>query len=277
MARNGFESNDDYEYRVRCLLSYPASGLRTLAVEGESGRRKTAFANALANALGWDHVLYHDFTATGPRLGQLEVPDVPDAEGESAVPLTTFDRTLSEACAFSEAASTILIVDQLQAADFADHLRLHRFVTTGEWTYPLATLRANQRRFLLMLISEGPLFHSLQKECFRIWTDPEHAPTPLEPSRFGLDDDARPVLIALASVFDVLGIWPTPTAIERIVHDVVHHARTARQLRQSLYGWTEGLGWAALNAPDLVEPLNAVEQAIADFLGHDEIELGGDH
>ena len=117
MARHGFESNDDYEYRVRCLMSYPARGLRCLSVEGESGRRKTAFATALARALDWDHVLYHDFTATEPLPGRVEVPDHDDEEGQAPVQLTVFDRTLSEACALSEADATVLIVDQLQEKD----------------------------------------------------------------------------------------------------------------------------------------------------------------
>ena len=123
MARHGFESNDDYEYRVRCLLTYATQGLRCLSVEGDSKRRKTAFANALGQALDWPHLLYHDFTQTEDLPGRVKVPDLEDQEGKSPAQLSAFDRIVSEACAFSEAEPTILIVDQLQAADFREHIR----------------------------------------------------------------------------------------------------------------------------------------------------------
>lgn len=276
MARHGFESNDDYEYRVRCLLSYPARGLRCLTVEGDSGRRKTAFASALARAIEWDHVLYHDFTAPEGLPGRIEVPHLEDAEGEAPIPLTRFDRIVIEACAFSEAASTVLILDQLQAADFADHLRLYQFVRSTEWQYPLATLRANPKRFLLVLVSETPLFHSLQKECFRIWTDPEHTPATFRAGEFGLDDGGQPLVDALGELFLALRISPTRTEFARILHDAVAHARTEDHVRQSVYGWTEGLSWEIFAAPPIRERLAAVESAIQAYIGLDRIELSGE-
>ncbi|MEM9301650.1 MAG: hypothetical protein AAGE01_06040 [Pseudomonadota bacterium] len=276
MARHGFESNDDYEYRVRCLLSYPTRGLRCLAVEGDSGRRKTAFATALARALEWQHVLYHDFAASEPLPGRIEVPDLPAEEGEAPVQLTPFDRTVSEACAFSEAEGTVLIVDQLQEADFAEHLRLYRFVTSAEWQYPLATLRANPRKFLLVLVSEAPLFHSLQKECFRIWTDPETPPLSFRPGDFGLDDDASPLIEALITLFEALRVSPTQSAFERILQDLLHRAGTADHLRGTLFGWVEGITWDMLAAEDIGARLDAVIEALQNYLGHDQIELTGE-
>ena len=62
LARYGFESNDDYEFQVRCLLESPTRALRTLNIEGDSGRRKSAFATALGRALEFPHLLYLDFT-----------------------------------------------------------------------------------------------------------------------------------------------------------------------------------------------------------------------
>lgn len=175
MAEHGFESNDHYEDQVRCLLNYRTDGLRCLNVDGESNRRKTAFASALAHALEYPHILYYDFTQHTDPMAKVEVENLPDEEGETQHPVGPFDRAVSEACAYSEAEKTILIVDQLQAAEFREHIRIFRLVETAEWEYSLATLNAHPRNLLLFLISEEPLYHSLQKVSFRVWTDPGHA------------------------------------------------------------------------------------------------------
>lgn len=273
MARFGFESNDDYDYRLRCLLNYRTKGLRCLSVEGDSKRRKTAFANALGQALDWPHLLYHDFTQVEDPPGKARVPDLDDEEGEPPTPLTAFDRVVSEACAFSEAEFTILILDQLQAADFREHLRLYRFVSSCEWVYPLATLRANPKHFLLMLISEEPLFHSLQKESFRIWTETEKLRLDYQPVEFGYEPDFAPVMAALANVFHTIGIAPTRSEYQRLLDDLVRHARTENHLRHSIYGWTEGLDHAALEAEEVAEKLAATIAALTDYLGCDEIHV----
>ena len=44
---------------------------RTLNIEGDSERRKTAFAHALAWALDFPHCIYHDFTDQHPPLPDL--------------------------------------------------------------------------------------------------------------------------------------------------------------------------------------------------------------
>ncbi|MFZ0790821.1 MAG: hypothetical protein WAM94_14520, partial [Chromatiaceae bacterium] len=66
LAQHGFESNDDYEFQVRCLLESPIRTLRALNITGDGERRKTAFATALARALEFPHCLYHDFTEKHP-------------------------------------------------------------------------------------------------------------------------------------------------------------------------------------------------------------------
>ena len=66
MAEFGFESNEDYEFQLRALFAAPHGTCARLARGGESGRRKTAFANALARALEYPHILYHDFSAPEP-------------------------------------------------------------------------------------------------------------------------------------------------------------------------------------------------------------------
>lgn len=273
MAGHGFESNDDYEYRVRCLLNYATQGLRCLSVEGESKRRKTAFANALGQALDWPHVLYYDFTQSDDLPGRVTVPDIEHEEGSSPVQLSAFDRIVSEACAFSEAEQTILIVDQLQAADFREHIRLYQFVSTCEWAYPLATLRANARNFLLMLISEEPLYHSLQKESFRIWTDSDRLRLDYHPGEFGYEADFAPVMESLEAVFRHIGKAPTRSEYARLLHDIVNHARTEHHLRHSIFGWTEGLDYGALEDESVKRLLEDTVKALTEYLGYDEIQI----
>ena len=125
MAEFGFESNDCYEYHVRCLLNSEVRGLRCLNIEGDSDRRMTAFANALSYALEYPNILYYDFTE------KIDVPVLVEAQedrGGIEAPIAPLDRVVSEACAFSEGEETILILDQLQAADFKDHIRIYQFV-----------------------------------------------------------------------------------------------------------------------------------------------------
>ncbi|MEM1089176.1 MAG: hypothetical protein AAGB27_15490 [Pseudomonadota bacterium] len=268
MSEFGFESNDDYEYQMRCFLNAPGRNLRCLNIEGELQRRKTAFANALAGALEYPHVLYHDFSQSEPVLE-------PEPDEEQA-PLSAFDRVVSEACAYSEAEPTILIIDQLQLADFRHHIRLNTFVRTSQWSYPLATLTANSRNFLLFVISEEPLYHSLQKVSFRLWADPGAVKVAYEPEEFGLDAAAAPVFNALADLFEALQVTPTPSEMQRVTDDLIGRAHTADFLRHSIYGWTEGVDHAALFSDKLEPLIDAVLVAAGAYLGVDEIEMVGD-
>src|SRR5690606_28971116 len=151
-----------------------------------------------------------------------------------------FDRVVTEACAFSEAERTILVLDQLQAADFADHLRLYAFASSREWTGPSGTVSANPRNLLLVLLSEEPLYHSLAKSSFRIWTDIGRAFLDYRPQDYGLGADALPLFHALAALFDALHASPTPSEYGRLLADLLARVRSEDQLRQSLFGWTEG-------------------------------------
>ena len=169
MAAHGFESNDDYEFQVRCLLEGPTGKLRALNIEGDSERRKTAFATALAGALEFPHVLYLDFTQAHPPLPDVILPRSQDELGREEPPIEPLDQTVSEACAQSEGEPCILILDQLQAADFREHIRIHRLIADCFWDVRGGRYFANPRHLLVFLISELPLYHSLQKESFRIW------------------------------------------------------------------------------------------------------------
>ncbi|HYN76184.1 MAG TPA: hypothetical protein VES73_00125, partial [Lamprocystis sp. (in: g-proteobacteria)] len=164
MAQHGFESNDDYEFQVRCLLEGPTRTLRTLNIDGDGERRKSAFATALARALEFPHCLYLDFTENHPVQPDVILPPTQDELGREEPPIEPLDQTVSEACAQSEGEPTVLILDQLQAADFREHIRIHRLIADCFWDVRGGRYYANPRHLLLFLISESPLYHSLQKE-----------------------------------------------------------------------------------------------------------------
>jgi hypothetical protein len=273
LSRHGFESNDDYEFALRSLFSAELPHLRTLHVDGAGGRRKTAFANALARAQEYPHILYHDFSQEAAVAApQPVVMEDGSLSAPEAAP-DPFDRAVLEACAFSEAERTILILDQLQAADFADHIRLYQFAASREWRSPAGSVRANPRNLLLVLISEQPLYHSLAKVSYRVWTDAQRAYLDYRPEDYGLGPDAKELFAALAAVFEAAQASPTPSEFQRLLQDLLHNVRSEDQLRQSLFGWTEGLERARLWSPDVTPLLMRAVDALAHYLGHDHIEL----
>ncbi|MCQ4164985.1 hypothetical protein [Tahibacter harae] len=275
LAEFGFESNDDYDYPLRCLFEAEIDHLRCLNISGSSGRRKTALANALGHALEYPHLLYHDFSSAEPPPAPIVLSEEAVAEGGTLeAPLSAFERSLSEACAYSEGARTLLILDQLQAADFHDHIRLYHFVQTREWHSPQGSAVANPNNLLLVLISEEALYHSLAKVSFRIHADVSRGYQEYRPEDFGLSPGAAEFMAALDAVFHALGASPTPREYAHILHDVHQRVRTEEQLRQSLFGWMEHADRSALYAVPLEAPLAAAVQAISRYLGIEEIELG---
>lgn len=273
LAAFGFESNDDYEFALRCLFEPELPHLRVLHVDGAGGRRKTAFANALANALEYPHVLYHDFSSEEAPAAPQPIQLDDGSQGPAEPAATAFDRAVTEACAYSEGARSILILDQLQAADFADHIRLYQFATTREWEGVAGGVRANARNLLLVLISEQPLYHSLAKVSYRLWTDAQRAYLDYRPEDYGLGPDAKELFSALGAVFEAAYASPTPREFERLLQDLLHRVRSEDQLRQSLFGWTEGVERARLYAPELTAPLRVALDALTHYLGHDHVEL----
>lgn len=273
LAEFGFESNDDYDYPLRCLFEADLSHLRCLNIVGAAGRRKTALANALGHALDYPHLLYHDFTSAEPPAPPIVLAEDGEATGTLEAPLSTFERSMSEACAYSEGARTLLILDQLQAADFHDHIRLYHFVQTREWNSAHGTAIANPQHLLLVLISEEPLYHSLAKVSFRIHADASRGHLDYRPEDFGLDASAAEFMAALGTIFQAVGTSPTPTEYGRILADIHQRIRTEEQLRQSLFGWMETLDRAALHATPLQPLLADATQAINRYLGIEEIEL----
>ncbi len=274
MAAYGFESNDDYEFQVRCLLNAPLKGIRALNVEGDSNRRRTAFATALARALDYSHVLYHDFTQQHPPLPDVILPPTKDEQGREGPPIDSFDQIMSETCAFSEGETTILILDQLQAADFREHIRIYRFLQEGKWAFRDAAYYANPKFLLVFLISEQPLYHSLQKASYRVWVSRiSHRQIPYQPKDFGLNEDARPVMEGLAALFELLDMAPTRSEYRNLLYDIGNHVRTADHLRHAIYAWTEGVNRELLFSQQLESRLGEVIEAIPQFVGVDEVEL----
>ena len=267
MAQHGFESNDDYEFQVRCLLEGPTRTLRTLNIDGDGERRKSAFATALARALEFPHCLYLDFTEAHPVPPDVILPPTQDELGREEPPIEPLDLTVSEACAQSEGEPTVLILDQLQAADFREHIRIHRLIADCFWEVRGGRYYANPRHLLLFLISESPLYHSLQKESFRVWVGRvSERQIDYAPSEFGLDAAALPLFAALAALFQALGMAPTRSEFAHILTDLQLHVRTVEHLRLSLYGRTEGLTREALALPTLAAPLQAVVEATQNLL-----------
>jgi hypothetical protein len=278
LAEFGFESNDDYEFQLRCLFAARLERLRCLHVAGESGRRKTAFANALAHALDYPRVLYHDFTAPEPQapVVTIQVDEGGSVHGATEAPMTAFERVLTEACAFSEAERTILILDQLQATEFQNQIRLYQFISGGEWVAGSGSMRANPKNLLLVLISETALYHSLARVSYRIWTDASGGRFEYRPEEFGLGLDARELFAALKQLFEQIGSVPTHTEFRHILDDLLHQVRTAEQLRLCLFGWMERIDHGLLAAPQTAAALAQAVQALNQFIGQEELELGGD-
>ena len=274
LAEFGFESNDDYDHALRCLFGQEQIHLRVLHVDGTAGRRKTAFAQALGRALDYPHVLYHDFSAE-ERLpaphpivledGSLGVPE--------AAP-SGFERVMTETCAYSEASPTLLILDQLQAAHFAAQARLYQFVMTREWSNNAGTTSANARNIVLALISEQALYHSLAKCSYRVWTDAQSAFMDYRPAEYGLGPEAQGMFAALAKVCISLDAAPTPSEFAHVISDLINHARSEEQIRQSLFGRVESVDRGRLYAPELALLLRALLVELERLLGADEVQLG---
>jgi hypothetical protein len=272
LAAHGFASNADYRYPVHCALSAPVEQLRCIIVEGEAGRRKTAFANALAHSLDYDHVLYHEFTTRPETRTPVRIAPPPEEEeGMGEPPVDELDRIVSEACARSEGEPTVLILDQLQLAEFREHLRITEFIGSHHWSYADVTLKANPASLLIMLISEEVLYHSLQQLSFKLWVDSGSAPSGrLEPTMLGLAEEAREMLEALEAICDTLNVHPTLTEYRRLIHDIHAHVGGIEDLRTSIYGWIEGVDRRHLMSDYVQRVLDRHWPVIVGYLGLDE-------
>lgn len=274
LADNGYESNESFDYPVRCLLSYEPEAVRTLNIAGDPGRHKTAFANALAHSLDYAHVLYHDFLQEHDPLPAVLRPASKDEEGREEPPVEAFDRIMSDVCAFSEGDRSIVILDQLQSADFREHIRIYNFIKTAEWSYGDAQFQANRTNLLVFLVSEEPLYHSLHKASFRVWVSAAAlGRTHYRPADFGLGEEAEELMARLGDLFVQLGVQPTNSEYARLLHDLQSNIHTAEQLRVSLYGWTQGIDREMLLSPGAQKVIAELMPVIEQFVGVDQVEI----
>jgi hypothetical protein len=273
LAEHGFESNDDYDHALRCLFGQPLDHLRVLHVDGTAGRRKTAFAQALGRALDYPHLLYHDFSVADatPPPQPVVMEDGTLATPEAAP--SGFERVMTEACAYSEASPTLLVLDQLQAAHFADQQRLYHFVMKREWAGSTGPATANAKNLVLVLVSEQPLYHSLAKCSYRMWTDAQRAFLDYRPQDYGLGPEAQGFFAALGRVCSALPAAPTPSEFANVVSDLLHFARSEEQIRQSLFGRIENIERARLYAPEVAPALREVLGELERLLGADQVSL----
>ncbi len=275
LANHGFSSSESYDYGVRCYLDNPVEGIRCLNVEGDSGRRRTAFAHALANVLGAHHVLYYEFGKDKPVPQIIRIQ-----EGEEVIeepPVEAFDRILTEACAQSEAEQTVLILDQLHKTQFMNHIRLHGFLGNGVWHYSDVTFQANPQNLQVFLISDEPLYHSLQKTSFRLWISDEFDASRLPAAvELGIIQENSPWFEPLQRLLKELKLTPAVDEYQKLIFDIEQHVRTEQQLKISLYGWLEGIDRNQLDAESLKPFIGAVIEGIQQGLDvHEEIEIGG--
>ena len=274
LAEFGFESNDDYDHALRCLFGQQLTHLRVLHVDGTAGRRKTAFAQALGRAMDYPHVLYHDFSTGEPPPSAHAIVLEDGSLGVPEAAPSAFERVMTEACAYSEASQSLLILDQLQAAHFVDQARLYNFVMKREWSNSTGSASANARNLVLVLISEQALYHSLAKCSYRIWTDAQRAFLDYRPADYGLGPEAQAFFAAITTVCVALPASPTPSEFANVISDLLHHARSEEQIRRSLFGRIENLERARLYAPELAPPLRALLVELERLLGADEVSLG---
>ena len=277
MADFGYESNDDYEFRIRSFIDRNNSYIYCLNVVGNSERRNTAFANALVQALNFKNIQYFDFTEQHPLQPGIAPPDIANEDGQKEIPLTPFDRTLAESCALSEGASTALIIDQLHHADFRHHIQLYDFIRSSEWDYPLGSAIANKSYLVLLLLSDEPLYHSLQKISYRVLAEPCDDELILyKPADFDLPHSAAPIFEALTLLFRKLSVTPTSSEFHQILTDLKCHIRHINDLKHSIFGWVERIDLKQLDDSEVHETLEHVIDANTRFLefqGGENIEL----
>ena len=268
LAEHGFVCDEDYGYAVQCLLSAPGEHLRCLNLEGDSGRRRSAFAYALGHALGHTQVLYHEFTDPIPEQPVRIDPAEPGNEAPGEPPMDALDRVMAEACALSEGDATFLILDQLHRAPFQTHLRLGYFVRDGHWRYGELALKAHRRNLLIAFISDEPVYHSLRQMAFSLWLGRQGAgEQPISPARLGLAENARPMIQALEALFRALDLSPTLEEWRRVIHDLHVNVNSTGELRQSIYGWVEGVDRAHLMSAYLDQVLQRQWPQIRNYLG----------
>jgi len=273
LSKYGFNSTESYDHAVRCFLGNPNESIRCMNVDGNCGRRRTAFAHALAYSLDVPHVLYYEFgkDKAVPQIIRIQ-------EGEEVIeepPVDAFDRILTEACAQSEAEQTILIIDQLHKTQFLNHIRLYEFLRSGVWHYSDVSYQANPHNLKVFLLSNEDLYHSLQGSSFRLWVhDSNESAAQISAIDLGLDDKTCLWFKPLQALFKKLMLAPTLTEYQHLIFDIEEQVRNEHQLKVSLFGWLENVNKETLESDEVRPYLEEILQAIQQGLDvHEEIEI----
>lgn len=277
LVEYGFESRESYDYAIHCLLENPVDGIRCLNVDGDPGRRKTAFAHALAQALGYEHVLYYEFGVEKPVPQVIHVREGEELPEEP--PTQPFDRIMTEACALSEAEKTILILDQMHKAEFQQHIRLYEFTRKKIWSYSDVQFHANDSNLMIFLISSENLYHSLQQNSFRVWISAESSGAGvIQPQDLGLDESCQEWLKPLNVLLKELGLSPSISEYKKLAYDIDSHVRSEEELKISIFGWLENVDRARLYSRSIEPYITNLMRAIEAGLGiQEEIELSTDN
>lgn len=275
LSQNGFTSSESYDHAVQCFLSNPTDHIRCMHVDGDCGRKRTAFAHALANALRAPQVMYYEFgkDKAVPQIIRIQ-------EGEEIIeepPIEALDRILTEACAQSEAEQTVLILDQLHKTQFLNHIRLYEFLQTGLWCYGDVQYQANLSNLSVYLVSDEPLYHSLQSCSFRLWiSEANRAVTVVSAEDLGLNEKNCQWLLPVQKLLGKINLSPTLEEYQRLAFDIEQHVHNKQQLKVSLFGWLENIDRRKLESEELQAYLDDVLEAI--MLGKgigEEIEISG--
>ena len=277
LAEFGYESNESFDHVVQCFLESPNKAIRCLNIDGDAGRHKTAFAYALAHALGYPHVLYYEFgIEESDRPSLIRVVEGEEVEVEA--PVLPLDKLLNEACALSEAEKTVLILDQLQLADFKQHLRLFDFSKTSVWCYSDVSCYANRDNLTIYMISDGGLSPVLQQISFRVWLPVKGKPVEyLQAAELGLPDTCNTWLPRLVSLMQKLDVSPTMSEYAALAYDVEHFVCTEQQLRDSIMGRVSSVDYDRLNSAPLTEAVFQFMKDYGDSLQIQEsIEISGE-
>jgi len=274
LADYGFESHEDYRFVVKQLIGANSSKrIKCISLSGNSGRRKTAFAHALGEALGFERTLYHDFSQLKEPEPELILPE-PEKNIPRERPISALDRLISDACAFSEAENTLLIIDQLHSADFRHHVRIHKLLTDYIWSFPKNEFTANPNNLFIILISEEALYHALQKNSFKVWISNASYNGSLPSAKtLHCEEDLQPILDALAPIFSHLKITPTQSELLKLIDDIRHNIHTESELSQSIFGWVEGINHDDLHAETVQLLFSDLMPVLDQFLGIDQLEI----
>jgi len=273
LTQNGFSSTESYEHAIQCFLTNPTQQVRCLHIDGDCGRRRTAFAHALANALKATQVVYYEFGNDQPVPQIIRIVEGEDVLEEP--PVSGLDRALTEACALSEAEQTVLILDQLHQTPFLNHIRLYEFLQKAVWKYSDVQHQANILNLSIYLISNEQIYHSLQSASFRLWVNESgRQAINVNATDLGLDEQTCNWLAPLQNLLKQLKYQPTLEEYRHLAFDIEQLVLTRQQLKVTLFGWLENLTFSQLDNDDIQPYLNDVLNSILQGKAvEEEIEI----